>query len=356
MTLFKDMLKGDESLFRNEMALDFEFLPKILPYREAEQRHFATCIAPLLQNRNGRNLFVHGAPGIGKTAAMKFVFRDLENETDDVLPIYVNCWQKNTTFKILIEICDQLGYKLTHNKRTEELFEVIKQLLNKKCAVFAFDEIDKVEDYDFLYTILEEIFKKSVFLITNHKDWLLELDQRVKSRLLPEVLEFRKYNLAETKGILKQRVDFAFVPGCWDEGAFDAVALRTFEIEDLRSGLYLLRESALQAESGSSKRVTLEHVKAALAKMDEFAVKPKDCLDEDAQFVLGIVKKNSGKKIGDIFKLYEKEGGKSVYKTFQRKVRKLADGKFISIQSIMGGAEGTTSILTYNTNKKLTEF
>jgi cell division control protein 6 len=356
MTLFKDMLKGDESLFRNEMALDFEFLPKLLPYREAEQRHFATCIAPLLQNRNGRNLFVHGAPGIGKTAAMRFVFRDLEHETDEVVPIYVNCWQKNTSFKILIDICDQLGYKLTHNKRTEELFEVVKQILNKKSAVFAFDEIDKIEDIDFLYSILEEVFKKSVFMITNHRDWLLELDQRIKSRLLPEVLEFRKYSIAETKGILKERADFAFVPGCWDDAAFDAVTAKTFELEDIRSGLYLLRESGMIAESKSSRKIAIDHVKQAIAKMDEFSVKPKDDLDEDANFILELVKKNSGKKIGDIFKLYQEAGGSSVYKTFQRKIRRLADGKFLGIQLIKGGSEGSTSIITFNSTKKLTEF
>ena len=356
MTLFKDMLRGDESLFRNEMALDFEFLPKILPYRENEQRHFATCISPLLQNRNGRNLFVFGAPGIGKTAAMKFVFRDLEEETDDVVPIYVNCWQKNTTFKILIEICEQLGYKLTHNKRTEELFDVIKQIVNKKTAVFAFDEIDKVEDYDFLYSIMEEIFKKSVFLITNHRDWLLELDQRVKSRLMPEVLEFRKYSLAETKGILKQRIDHAFVPGCWDDDALDLVSLKTFEMEDIRSGMYLIRESGLAAEAKSSRKVLPDHVKEAFAKIDEFSIKPKADLDDDTQSMLELVKNNSGQKIGDLYKLYQQQGGSSVYKTFQRKIRKLADAKFITIQTIKGGAEGSTSIIKFQVTKKLTEF
>lgn len=356
MTLFKDMLRGDESVFRNEMALDFEFLPKLLPYRENEQRHFATCIAPLLQNRNGRNLFVYGAPGIGKTAALKFVFRDLEDETDDVIPIYVNCWQKNTTFKVFIEICDQLGYKLTHNKRTEELFEVIKQIVNKKTAVFAFDEIDKVEDYDFLYSIMEEIFKKSIFMITNHREWLDELDQRIKSRLLPELLEFKKYNLAETKGILKQRIDYAFVPGCWDDNSLDVVAAKSFELEDIRSGIHMLREAGLSAEAKSSRKVNLEHVKDAFTKMDEFSIKPKSDLDDDTQMMLDIVKANSGNRIGDLFKIYQSSGGPSVYKTFQRKIRKLADGKFVSINTIRGGAEGTTSIIKYQSTKKLTEF
>ena len=206
MALFKDMLSSDESLFKNELALDYSFLPKILPHREKQQRYMATIIKPLMSEKNGKNLFVYGAPGIGKTAAMRFVLNELEEETDDVIPIYINCWQKNTTFKIIADICEQLGYRLTHNKRTEELFAIAKNMLNKKAAVFAFDEVDKLEEVNFLYDILEEIYKKSILLITNDREWLDNLDDRVKSRLLPETLEFKPYNLEETKDVLKQRM------------------------------------------------------------------------------------------------------------------------------------------------------
>ena len=132
MALFRDILHSDESLFKNELALDYSFLPKILPHREQQQRYMASIINPLLDGKNGKNLFVYGAPGIGKTAAMKFVLNELEEETDEVIPVYINCWQKSTTFKIVVDICEQLGYKLTHNKRTEELFDIIKNMLNKK--------------------------------------------------------------------------------------------------------------------------------------------------------------------------------------------------------------------------------
>tara|TARA_Y100000031_G_C7923591_1_gene249403 strand:+ start:106 stop:396 length:291 start_codon:yes stop_codon:yes gene_type:complete len=76
------MLHSDESLFKNELALDYSFLPKILPHREQQQRYIATIIKPLLEDRNGKNLFIYGAPGIGKTAAMKHVINELEEETD----------------------------------------------------------------------------------------------------------------------------------------------------------------------------------------------------------------------------------------------------------------------------------
>src|SRR3989344_3123883 len=141
MTLFKDMLKSGESLFKDEIALDYDYLPKMLPYRENEQRYAAKCIAPLLQKRNGKNLLIHGAPGIGKTAAIRHVLLDLENETDDVIPLYINCWKKNTTHKIIYDVCEQLGCKFLQSKTTSELLELGKDILNKKSAVFVFDEI-----------------------------------------------------------------------------------------------------------------------------------------------------------------------------------------------------------------------
>ena len=48
MGLFKDMLQSGESLFTNEVALDFEFVPKNIPFRENQQKQIARCIQPLL--------------------------------------------------------------------------------------------------------------------------------------------------------------------------------------------------------------------------------------------------------------------------------------------------------------------
>ncbi len=55
MGLFKDMLKGDETIFKDEIALDLDFIPSPIKFRENEQQHIATCIKPLAQNRNGKN-------------------------------------------------------------------------------------------------------------------------------------------------------------------------------------------------------------------------------------------------------------------------------------------------------------
>ncbi|MBU1204831.1 MAG: AAA family ATPase [Nanoarchaeota archaeon] len=357
MALFKDMLKSDETLFKNSVALDYDYMPKLIKYREGEQQQMASCIKPLLQRRNGRNLFIYGRPGIGKTVACRHVLQDLEQESDEIIPIYINCWQKNTSFKILIEICSIIGYKLTHNKKTDELFSIVKSMLNKKSAVFVFDESDKLEDFDFLYMILEEIYRKSIFLITNSGSWISELDGRIKSRLTPEMLEFRPYNQEETRGILKERINYAFVESVWDEDAVEFAVNETFSLGDIRSGLFILKEAGNSAEDRSSRKITVDDVKKAIEKLTEFSTKKSSELEEDKKFILDIIKKNSGKKIGEIYKEYQAAGGKAVYKTFQRKIAKLDKDKFISTEKITGGKEGKTTVINYkDITKKITDF
>ena len=351
MGLFDNVLGSDQTLIKNDNALSYEFLPKLLPFRESEQRYLATCIKPLFANRSGRNLLIHGAPGIGKTAATKHVLRDLEEETDEVEVVFVNCWQKNTTYKVLLEICDLIGYRFTQNKKTTELFKVVASIINKKSAVFVFDEIDKAEDLDFLYYVLEEIHNKSIFLITNYKTWMVNLDERIKSRLVPELLEFKEYNLDETKQILRERLDYAFFDGVWCDKGFELVYKKAFEARDIRTGLFILKEAALLAEEEASKKIEESHVLRALKKIDDFTIKNKDLLEEETQMIYEIVKNMSGSRIGDLFKEYQSRGGGSSYKTFQRKIAKLEEGKFVNTKKQTGSGGNTTIV-----EKKITDF
>jgi len=357
MGFFSNINQGG-TIFANEIALDYNFVPKLIPYREEQQKYIASCIKPLLAKRNGKNVILYGPPGIGKTVATRHIINSLEEETDEVVSIYINCWNKNTSFKVAIEICEVLDYKFTQNKKTEELFEIIKNMLNRKSAVFVFDEIDKAEDYDFLYTLLEDIYRKTIIMITNYKSWFSEIDDRIKSRLMPEMLEFKPYNQSEIKGILKERAGYAFVPKCVNENAFDFLSKTAMENGggDVRIGIYLLREAGLVAEESGSGCVNLEHAQQASKKMADFSIKKTEELDDEGQKILSLIKMKSGGKIGELFKFYQDEGGNLSYKSFQRKIAKLDENKFISTEKTMGGSEGTTTIIKLPQEKKLTEF
>src|SRR3989344_3412121 len=166
MNLFKDKLSNSESLFQNELALDTEYIPKILPFRESQQKYIASCINLLIQGKLGKNLIITGSPGIGKTALIKYMIKELQETSLDeqLTPIYINCWKKDSSYKIALEICAQINYKFTHNKDTDQLLKETLKILNKKPVLLCFDEIDKSADYNFLYTLLEELYKKTLVL------------------------------------------------------------------------------------------------------------------------------------------------------------------------------------------------
>jgi len=193
--------------------------------------------------------------------------------------------------------------------------------------------------------------------VTNDKEWLDDLDDRVKSRALPETLEFKPYNLEETRDVLNQRVQYAFVPGVWEDDAFELIVKKTFEVQDIRTGLHLMRESGNIAEEKSSRKITLENAKEAITKIDQFTIKKSSDLTDDEQKILDMIKKNSDKKIGGLYNIYKEQGGTLVYKSFQRKIEKLEKNKFVSVKKTSGGPDGNTSIVKYaNITKKLTEF
>ena len=59
MSMFSSMLGSEESLFRDPIPLDYDYMPKLVPYREKQQQQIALCIKPLLAERNGRNILIH---------------------------------------------------------------------------------------------------------------------------------------------------------------------------------------------------------------------------------------------------------------------------------------------------------
>ena len=336
MSLFKKNSQDSESIFKNEIALDPNFTPHgPIQFRENENKYIATCIKPLLERRNGKNLVIYGQPGIGKTLACMKVKEELEKETDEVLAFYINLWKKNTPHKIILELCDQLDYKFTQNKSSDELLQITKQKINQNSAVFIFDEADKAESIELLYQLTEDIYRKTIILITNDKNWIYKLDPRLKSRLMPENLEFKPYNLQEIKQIIKSRVQLAFHPSTISEDSINEIANKSFQAGDIRTSFFILRESALIAELESREKISLAHTKKAIEKLAEFK-RPTE-LDRDEEEILSIVNQNNEKTTAEIFDIYRtKTNSDKSKRTFLRKINNLERANLIRLEEVQG--------------------
>lgn len=259
------------SLFINPAVVEQSFLPRLLPYREEQHQYLAECIKPLMNGRTGRNLLIAGAPGIGKTACIKFILRKLIEETENIMPIYINCWKRDTSSKIINDIAVQMEAKISEKIYSDEVFDMLVGKLNKyDGAVFAFDEIDKVKDFDFLYRVAEDTERKTIFLITNVSDWIAKLDRRLMSRLLLDRIEFKPYKFEEVRGILYERQKYAFAPRTWDYDAFENIIRKTFTLKDIRIGLFLMKTAGELAEARNAGKIEIEDVNKAMGKLKDF--------------------------------------------------------------------------------------
>ena len=353
MSLFDSHLKDSESLFKDETPLDHDYVPHKIQFRENESEYIAEVIKPLLKKRNSRNLFITGSPGIGKTLVVDHIFREMKDNgmDEEVYPIFINCWQKDSAHKVVLEICQQLGFYYTVNKTTDQLLQEIARRINEKAAVIALDEIDKLdkESLSIIYSLLELLYRRSLLLITNNKHFISELDSRITSRLLPETLEFRSYSLDETKEVLKRRVESAFVPGVFSSAALDIVAEKAYSLKDLRVGLFLLREAGNEAERKFKRNVSEEDAKTAIVKLPEYKIVSSDNLNDGLGILLEVIKNNSGKTSKEIYEISKLD---TSYRTFLRKLNDLEKTKDIHIREESHG-DGKKSFVYFGSVENL---
>jgi cell division control protein 6 len=262
-------LMSDETIFSNIDSLEQNFIPKILPHRENEQKQLTEIILPVSRGISGKNALVLGNTGIGKTHATKRVIEDFTEKFSQTSVSFVNCWSFQDSREIISRVCSNLGFSLTQNLSTNQLIEKIIQLQeNKKGLILVFDEIDKAKDFQFLYTFLEEIESKSIILISNNVEWFAFLDQRIRSRLQPQTILFKDYDLSETRDILNERRKIAFFENTWEKNAFELIVKKTFNLGDIRIGLKLLKEAGLTAEKEASRIVTEKHAIKAIKSLN----------------------------------------------------------------------------------------
>lgn len=358
MGIFDDMLKGDESLFLDSIALDVDYMPPVVKHREGEQGYIAQCLKPLFSRRSGKNVVLSGSPGVGKTVATKHLIDELKEQSGDIKSVYINCWKKDTPYKVVLEMCSQLGFRFTAGRNTDELIKEITNILNKSPCVIILDEADKIDEQQIFYTLFEDIFTKSIICITNEKNWLSKLDERVRSRMLAEVVEFNAYNYEEIKDILRERVNYAFVPNVLEDAAFEKIVEKTSEMGDVRSGLFLLKNAGEEAEGKSKRKIELVDAESAISRLDEFQRKSSTQLGEEEEFILKVVKNNSGLTSSKMHIAYQNAGGKQAYTTFQRKLKNLGKNGFITLSEINIG-KGRSTKVTFGlaeSEKKLADF
>jgi len=254
------------SVFKREEVLYPEYLPLNLPHREGQIKLISENLSLLLKNSKPMNIFIYGPPGVGKTVVAKFILREFE-QYSGIKNIYINCWQYNTSFAVLSEIGITIGAFVSRRGwAKDEIFSRIVQTMenNRLNLIIVLDEIDQLikNDASVLYDLLRiENYTKqkiSLIFISNDKYVFRNVEDRIKSSLNLEEIEFKPYTFLEMKDIVEQRMKEAFV--AYEEGVSALVAAKAAEKGDVRVALEIL----LKAGRIAKDKLRVEDVKKVI--------------------------------------------------------------------------------------------
>lgn len=280
--IFKRAKEG-KALFTDRNALNPEYVPQRLPYRDAQINAVAEVLAPVLHGSKPSNLLLYGKTGTGKTAVARYVLSRLREENHDssLVVAYVNTRQENTEYRTLAEFAKALGLQVpfTGLSTGEVVGRAFKEIqAAKKNVILVLDEIDylvKAFGDDTLYEFTRSNEKiapgfLSIVGISNDLKFKEALDPRVLSSLREEELVFPPYTVEELHDILQERSAIAFKQSAISNSAINlCAAIAGSEHGDARRAVDLLRIAGEVAEREGLQQIDDSCVRRASEKVEQ---------------------------------------------------------------------------------------
>lgn len=357
----KDILLRDETLFKNEEVFDPDHIPADYIHRESQLNSIGECLRPALRRGRPINALIIGPPATGKTTGMKKVFEDLEEVSDNVVAVHINCQIYKTKFAIFSQITKKIFGHLPPEtgvpfpKIYDKIFK--KLVKDKKSLVVVLDDLNYLfyERWanNIIYDILRahEVYpgaKTAVFGISSDKDFWHNLDNKVSSIFRHQEIYFPPYSTKETFDILKNRAQFGFYPGVITDELLEDISQHASSHGDLRLGIELLRICAVIAESDSSREIKRQHIEEAYNRSKLTVIKDLlAALNDDEKGLVKTIAKYNQERItsGDLYKIHTKNT-KISYTHFYRILDKLEAVKLLDTKFTGEGKRGRTRLIT----------
>jgi len=292
-----DML-AESKIFGKREVLSPHFTPSKLLYRESEINNIEKALAPSLKGERGRNLFIYGKTGTGKTSCTKYVIEEVKNLPNTRAKLcYINCRIYNSRFRVLNKIIgDHLPTYAKRGYGAVDLYEKLTSWIEEdsKILVVVLDEIDLVKDLDDLVYTLTRINSDiraggvTIIGISNKVSFKDELDPRSLSTLYETELVFAPYYATELYAILKDRVTDGFKRGIVKDDVLHFVAaLAAKEGGDARFSLKVLTKAGELAEEHDRDEVSMKEAQeAAKSAENEIVYDVISTLPEHQKLVL----------------------------------------------------------------------
>ncbi|OFX46107.1 MAG: cell division control protein Cdc6 [Bacteroidetes bacterium GWA2_40_14] len=329
IAIFFENYLQTESLFQDKTALQSNYVPEEINYRDDQINSIAKIVAPALRKERPSNLFIYGKTGTGKTVTVKHTLasmHDVAKQQNIPLRIcYINCKLKrvaDTEYRLIAELARIFGKAVpVTGLPTDEIYNAFFRAIDEQqqIIILVLDEVDQLikkigDEIIYNLTRINTDLKKAQLCIIGISNDLIfsnTLDPRVKSSLSEEELLFPPYNALQLQQILTTRAHKAFKENIIEEGVIPkCAAYAAREHGDARRALELLRVAGEIAERSGQKTISIIHIDEAEEKIerdrivDVIRTQPKQ-FHATLQATLLLSKKHNNIFTGDIYDVYK---------------------------------------------------
>lgn len=239
--------------------------------REAYLDEMMAQLRGLFKHSSGRNLFVCGKPGTGKTFNVRHLLSKIQHQTaENGVPLaiaYVNAGKTRTPYFTMLAILQSLKLNVPDSGwQMFRLKQAFEKSLKSKPVLIAIDEFDALlsKQREPLIYYLSRQSRTTLILISNVLQDISTLPPRLLSTLQPKIMMLQSYTADEAKAILKDRASRALHPNTVTDELLDTIAEAVAQAEDIRLGLTVLLSAAHLAEEKGKERIDLDDVEQAL--------------------------------------------------------------------------------------------
>jgi len=265
-------------IIMKESALLPRFTQNNLTCRKIEGERILSAVKGLSSTGHFENLFIHGSPGSGKTAMVKWAIHKMEEESRRVVCIYANCWRYSTSMAIYSKIADAYGEPISRSGRpSDEIFDRILELMSesKKPLLLVLDEIEALAKQDnarILHNIArvdEDHVLFGLIGISDNEAFLSKLPQKTREILRFTKIEVQPYSKNELLIILKERAAAALRPGSYEDSLLEEIAeIGTVVRGSGRFALEILWKAARSSEDQGLTYVSNAEIEQAKFDLD----------------------------------------------------------------------------------------
>ncbi len=276
--------------FENREALLDDYTPNTLVGRDDELDEYHEALEPVIYGEQPNNVFLYGKAGVGKTAATRYLLRNLKEDAEQYPDLtlstaYINCDGFETSYRVGVALVNALRPPEDHIPESgyskSEVYAKLWQDLDDRGGIIliVLDEVDHINQGEdsILYQLSRarenenlQNARVGVIGISNDLTFRDRLSPKVRSSLCERTISFPHYDANELREVLKQRANVAFKDDALTDDVIPkCAALGAQASGDARHALDLLLTAGDIARGNDEGVVQEDHVEEALERVEK---------------------------------------------------------------------------------------